>query len=155
MRIENVLDYAKANSWRQGENPARWRGHLSNILPARQKLEKKHYPAMAYNELPEFWQRLNGVDALAARALQLLILTASRTSEVLKATWDEFNLDQGLWIISAERMKAKRDHRIPLTSEAVAILEPLLENRISDFVFPGQSQTNHYHACLWICCCAG
>ncbi len=137
-RIEQVLDFAKAKEWREGENPARWRGHLSNILPARQKLTQGHHPAMVYSVLPAFWKDLNNKEALAARALQLLILTASRTSEILKATWDEFDLDDSLWVIPAERMKAKRDHRIPLTSEAVAILEPLFESRISDYVFPGQ-----------------
>jgi integrase len=93
---------------------------------------------MAYLDLPAFWKRLTGNEALAARALELLILTATRTSEVLKATWDEFDLDNGLWVIPAERMKAKRDHRIPLTSEAVVILKPLFENRTSEYVFPGQ-----------------
>ena len=137
-RIEQVLDFAKAKEWREGENPARWRGHLSNILPARQKLTRGHHPAMSYQDLPAFWKALSGKEALAASALLLLILTASRTSEVLKATWNEFDLDNCLWVIPAERMKEKRDHRIPLTSESVAILEPLLENRISDYVFPGQ-----------------
>jgi integrase len=137
-RIEEVLDFAKAKGWRDGENPARWRGHLANILPPRQKLTRGHHPAMAYSDLPAFWKRLNSMEALAARALELLILTATRTSEVLKATWDEFDLDKGLWVIPAERMKAKRDHRIPLTSEAVAILKPLFENRPSEYVFPGQ-----------------
>ncbi len=139
-RIEQVLDFAKAKEWREGENPARWRGHLSNILPQRQKLTHGHHAAMPYSDLPEFWQRLNGMEALAARALELLILTATRTSEVLKAQWSEIDLEARLWVIPAERMKAKRDHRIPLTDEAVAILEPLFENRISDYVFPGQKQ---------------
>ncbi len=137
-RIEEVLDFAKAREWREGENPARWRGHLAIILPNNQNVIKKHYPAMGYADLPEFWQRLNGMEALAPRALELLILTACRTSEVLKAPWSEFDLDGGLWVIPAERMKAKRDHRIPLTNEAVAILRPLQENKISDYVFPGQ-----------------
>jgi integrase len=138
MRMEGVLDFAKARGWREGDNPARWRGHLENILPARQKFTQGHHPAMAYSDLPEFWQQLNGKEALAARALELLILTASRTSEVLKAPWDEFDLDGGLWVIPAVRMKAKRGHRIPLTGEALAILKPLYEIRISKFVFPGQ-----------------
>ena len=128
-----------AKGWRDKENPARWRGHLANILPARQKLTQGHHPAMAYSDLPSFWRVLKEKEALAAKALQLLILTASRTSEVLKSTWNEFDLDNALWVIPAERMKAKRDHRIPLTSEALSILELLHENRISDFVFPGQN----------------
>jgi integrase len=138
MRLEALLDYAKARGWREGENPARWRGHLANILPPRKILTRGHHPAMAYSDLPAFWKRLNGMEALTARALELLILTATRTSEVLKSPWDEFDLDNGLWVIPAGRMKAKRDHRIPLTSEAVEILEPLFENKISEYVFPGR-----------------
>lgn len=140
MRIESVLDYAKAKGWREAGNPARWRGHLSNILPARQNHLKKHHPAMAYGELPAFIIRLRNAEALAARALDLLILTASRTSEVLKAEWGEFDLDNSLWVIPTERMKAKRDHRIPLTNDAMTILTPLYEHRISEYVFPGQRQ---------------
>jgi len=138
MRIESVLDYAKAKGWREADNPARWRGHLSNILPARQSHTKRHHPAMEYGDLPDFIVRLRGSEALAARALDLLILTASRTSEVLKAEWSEFNLNKAIWVIPAERMKAKRDHRIPLTDDALEILKPLYECRVSDFVFPGQ-----------------
>jgi integrase len=137
-RIEGVLDYAKAKNWREGDNPARWRGHLSKILPARQKLNHKHHAAMAYSELPGFWPRLNDMEALSARALELLILTAARTGEILYATWDEFDLDNALWVIPAVRMKAQRDHRVPLTNAALAILKPLYENRVSHFVFPGQ-----------------
>jgi len=138
MRIEAVLDYAKAKGLRQADNPARWRGHLSNILPARQPHLIKHHPAMEYADLPNFITRLRNAEALAARALDLLILTASRTSEILKAEWGEFDLDEALWVIPAERMKAKRDHRIPLTNDALQILRPLYENRISEYVFPGQ-----------------
>ena len=138
MRIESVLDYAKAKGWREADNPARWRGHLSNILPARNRLARAHHPAMEYGDLPVFMEKLRNVEALAARALDLLILTASRTSEVLKSRWSEIDLDKTLWVIPADRMKAKRDHRIPLTGEALAILGPLSENRVSEFVFPGR-----------------
>lgn len=137
MRIESVLDYAKTKGWRSGENPARWRGHLANTLPKRQKLDN-HYAAMNYADLPDFMVELRDREALAARALELLILTASRTSEVLKATWSEFDLDNALWVIPAERMKMKRAHRIPLTEDALVLLKPLYDNRVSDYVFPGQ-----------------
>ncbi len=138
MRMENVIDYGKAQGWRQGDNPGRWRGHLENILPRPQKLVQRHHAAMPYQELPVFMDRLAELKALAARALELLILTASRTSEILKAEWTEFDLEAGIWVIPAERMKAKRDHRIPLTEEALSILWPLSEACVSDFVFPGQ-----------------
>jgi integrase len=121
MRIESMLDYAKAKSWREADNPARWRGHLANILLARQNQVQNHYAAMAYADLPAFWQRLKNKEALAARVLEILILTASRTSEILKAPWDEFDLDGGLWVIPAECMTAKRDHRIPLTGEVFGL----------------------------------
>jgi len=103
MRIESVLDYAKAKGWREGEDPARWRGHLSNILPACQKLQRGHFAAMDYADLPTFIGKLRGLEALAARSLELLILTACRTSEVLNAEWSEFDLDAGIWSIPAIR----------------------------------------------------
>ncbi|MFK5980965.1 MAG: tyrosine-type recombinase/integrase [Rhizobiaceae bacterium] len=137
MRIESVLDYAKTKGWRSGENPARWKGHLANTLPKRQKLDN-HHAAMNHADLPEFMIDLRAREAIAAKALELLILTACRTSEVLKATWSEFDLDSALWMISSERMKMKRGHRIPLTEAALAVLKPLYDARISDYVFPGQ-----------------
>ena len=136
-RIESVLDYAKAKGWREGENPARWRGHLENILPRPNK-QKQNYAALPYSDVPAFFEALLEREALAAKALQLLILTATRTSEVLKATWDEFDLENALWTIPADRMKMKKDHRIPLTEQALEILRSLHELRVSEFVFPGQ-----------------
>jgi len=138
MRIERVLYYAKAQGWRDGENPARWRGHLENILPQRDRRLVKHHPAMRYADLPEFMLRLRATEALAARALELLILTASRTGEVLKAQWSEIDLEARVWCIPAERMKAKNEHRIPLSGAALAVVGPLHEMRVSDYVFPGQ-----------------
>ena len=138
MRLEAVLDYAKAKGWREGENPARWRGHLSNILPPRKRLTKGHHPAMPYREVPAFVERLNSSEAMAARALELLILTACRTSEVLKAQWDEIDLDAALWTVPAVRMKMKREHRVPLSDRALDLLKPLHDTRSSEFVFPGQ-----------------
>lgn len=138
MRFESVLDYAKAKGWREGENPARWRGHLSNILPPRQKLSRGHHQAMQYAEVPAFMESLQDRDAMSALALRFLILTAARTSEVLKAAWPEFDFDNTVWTVPAERMKARKEHRVPLTDDMLSILQPLYDNRISEYVFPGQ-----------------
>ena len=137
-RIERVLDFAKVRGWRTGENPALWRGNLKNVLPARQKLQRGHHAAMPYREVPEFMQRLRASGALAANALEFLILTAARSGEVLGAQWSEIDFERALWTVPAERMKAGKAHRVPLSDRAIAILRPLYEARISSFVFPGQ-----------------
>ena len=137
-RIERVLDYAKARGWRTGENPALWRGHLKNVLPARQKLTRGHHAAMPYGDVPAFMQRLRQSEAMAARALEFLVLTAARSGEVYGARWSEIDLDAGTWIVPAERMKAAKEHRVPLSERALAIVRKLNETRISEFVFPGQ-----------------
>ena len=137
-RIERVLNYAKTHGWRSGENPALWRGHLQNVLPARQKLTRGHHAAMPYRDVPAFVQELREKKAMSARALEILILTAARTGEVFGATWDEIDLEQGLWTIPAHRMKAGKEHRVPLSERALAILSSQHEGRISDYVFPGQ-----------------
>jgi integrase len=138
-RIERVLDYAKSKDYRSGENPARWRGHLKNILPPRQKLTRGHHAAMDYKELPAFMQRLKHSKALSARSLEVLILTAGRTSEVLKAQWGEIDLDEGLWVVPAERMKGKRVHRVPLSEQVLQIITPLYKTRTGEFLFPGSN----------------
>lgn len=135
-RIEKVLDYAKAKGWRSGDNPARWNGHLKNALPIRKKESVKHHEAMQYQSVPEFYQSLS--DAMAAKALQFLILTASRSNEVLGAMWDEFDLDAGVWTVPKTRMKARVEHRVPLVPQAIAIIEALKEIRTCDYVFFGQ-----------------
>lgn len=137
-RIERVLDFAKARGWRDGENPALWRGHLKAILPARQKLTRGHHAAMPYGDVPGFLAQLLERNAMAARGLGFLILTAARTGEVLGATWDEIDMQAGIWTIPACRMKAGREHRVPLSEPALAIVRTLSETRASDFVFPGQ-----------------
>lgn len=137
-RIERVLDYAKVRGWRTGENPALWRGHLKSILPARQKLTRGHHAAMPYRDLPAFMDQLPSKDAMAARALEFLILTAARSGEVLGATWGEMDLERGIWTVPATRMKAGKEHRVPLSERALAIVQALHETRTSDFVFPGQ-----------------
>ncbi|MCO6409053.1 tyrosine-type recombinase/integrase [Hoeflea alexandrii] len=139
-RMERVLDYAKARGWRTGENPALWRGHLKNILPARQKLTRGHHAAMPYKDVPAFIEPLPGKDAMAARGLEFLILTAARSGEVLGATWQEMDLENAVWTIPAKRMKSGKEHRVPLSPRALAIVKALHETRISDFVFPGQKQ---------------
>lgn len=122
-RIEAVLDWAKVNGFRDGENPARWRGHLNHLLPARSKVRRvKHHPALPYMEMPAFVAELRKRDGLAALALEFLMLTAARTGELLGASWDEFDLDNGVWTVSAERMKARREHRVPLSARAIEIL---------------------------------
>jgi integrase len=134
-RIEAVLDAAKVRKLRVGENPAAWRGNLSLLLPKPRKGPRRHQPAMAHTDLPHFIGRLRKREGLAARALELLIHTATRTSEVLQARWSEFDLDGALWVIPAGRMKAGKEHRVPLSECALKLLKSL--PRTSDFVFPG------------------
>ena len=122
-RIEVVLDYAKARGWRSGENCARWRGHISSMLPSRAKVQQvEHHAALPRHEIGGFMASLRAEGGLAARALELAILTGGRTSEVLEAPWGEINLDAAIWTIPPERMKAKREHRVPLSEPALALL---------------------------------
>ncbi|MEZ0170758.1 tyrosine-type recombinase/integrase [Microvirga sp. TS319] len=139
-RIERVLDAAKAKGHRAGENPARWRGHLDTLLAKRQKLQRGHHSAMPYDKVQAFMSDLASRNAVAALGLRFLILTAARSGEVLYARWDEFDLDAALWTVPAERMKAGRAHRVPLSEEALAIVRTLAENRVSDYVFPGHKR---------------
>ncbi|MGH6839948.1 MAG: tyrosine-type recombinase/integrase [Methylocella sp.] len=139
-RIEAVLDAARVAGHLPADrpNPARWKGHLEKILPAARKLSRGHHAAMPYTEVPAFVQSLRGQNGIAARALEFLILTAGRTGEVLGARWREIDLDAKVWTVPAERMKASREHRVPLSGPAVAILEKLALRKMGDFVFPGQ-----------------
>ncbi len=134
-RIEAVLDWAKVAGYRAGENPARWRGHLSHLL-ARKRRDVKHHAALPYAEIPAFLAALATRGSMAARCLEVTILTASRTGEVLGATWDEIDLKAAVWTVPARRMKGGKDHRVPLSARVVAILRGLAEHRESDFVFP-------------------
>jgi integrase len=139
-RIEAVLDWATARGYRTGENPARWRGHLDKLLPARSKVRKVvHHAAMPYSELPSFLAELREQAGVAARALEFTILTAARTGEIIGATWDEINLADNVWIVPAERMKAGKEHRVPLCARALAILNEMSAGRdpSEQFVFPG------------------
>lgn len=136
-RIERILDAAKAKGKRTGENPARWRGHLDNLLPKRSRLARGHHAAMAYDDVPAFVKDLRERDAIAARALEFLILTASRTGEVRGATWHELDLEREIWTVPAARMKAGRIHRVPLTGRVLDIARAMHQARENDFVFPG------------------
>jgi len=135
-RIESVLDWAKAHGYREGENPAVWKGNLDHLLPASVAAARTvHHPAMSIDEIAAFVDELRERDDLPARALVLLIMTAARTSEVLGAQWSEFDLASRLWTVPAERMKAGREHRVPLSDPAIAVVEGL--PRSGDLVFPG------------------
>ncbi|HYN00304.1 MAG TPA: site-specific integrase, partial [Aestuariivirgaceae bacterium] len=139
-RIENVLDAAKAKGFVTGENPARWRGHLKTLLPGRQRLTRGHHAALPYDNLPAFMADLRARQSTAALALELAILTATRTGEVLKAEWREFDLQKAIWTIPAVRMKAGQEHRVPLTARAVAILKSLPKLTRNDHVFAGNAK---------------
>jgi integrase len=138
-RIEAVLDAATARGQRSGENPARWRGHLQNLLPALSKVRRvQHHRALPYAQIGAFMAELREQDGLAALAMELLVLTATRTGEAIAARWSEIDLDAALWTLPAERTKAGRVHRIPLAPAVVALLRRLAKAKISEFVFPGR-----------------
>jgi integrase len=141
-RIEKVLDAAKAKGFRNGENPARWRGHLDHLLPRPSKLARGHHAAMPYEDIAAFIAKLQKREATAALALELCILTAARSGEVLGMQWPEIDLEKKLWTAPANRMKAGREHRVPLSPRAVAILRQLEKLKAGEFVFPGQQVRN-------------
>jgi integrase len=138
-RIEKVLDAAKAKGFREGENPARWRGHLDHLLPRPSKLSRGHHAAMPYEVVAVFIAKLREREATAALALEFCILTAARSGEVLGARWSEIDLDKKIWTVPANRMKAGREHRVPLSSRAIVILRKLQKLKTGEFVFPGQT----------------
>lgn len=135
--IEEVLNAAKARGMRTGENPAAWRGHLDHILERKRPAPVKHHAAMNRDALPGFMAGLRSRDATAARALEFQVLCASRPGEVHNATWDEFDLDGGVWTIPAAKMKGERIHRVPLSARAVEIVREMKEFATSEYVFPG------------------
>lgn len=137
-RIESVLDWAKARHLREGENPARWKGHLDKLLPARGKVAKvEHHAALPYTEIGAFIRDVQKLDGNGARALEFAILTAARTGEVVGAKWQEIDLDDGMWTIPAERMKAGKEHRVPLSSRAIEILQAMPREKGNPYVFIG------------------
>ena len=135
-RIEAVLNAAKAQGFRLGENPAAWRGHLAHLLPKRQRLARGHHAAMPYPEVPAFMERLRAVETIAAKALEFCILTAARSGEVYGCRWSE--IEGSIWKIPPHRMKAGREHRVPLSERALEIIEGLRATQTNEFVFPGQ-----------------
>ena len=137
-RIEKVLDAAKAKGLRDGENPARWRGHLDHLLPARQTLTRGHHEALPWEHVPEFIAALRQREGIAALALEFTILAAARSGEVRGARWEEFDMERAIWTIPAKRMKAGREHRVPLVPRAVEIIEIMSKLPRDVFVFPGQ-----------------
>jgi integrase len=139
-RIEKVLDAAKAKGFRTGENPARWRGHLDHLLPRPIKLTRGHHAALPYEDIASFIASLREREALAAKALELCILTAARSGEILGMRWSEVNLEKAIWTVPAHRMKAGREHRVPLSSRALAMLKTLNEVREGEFVFTGRDR---------------
>jgi integrase len=135
-RIEQVLDWATVHGYRQGENPARWRGHLDKLLPARRKTQRvEHHAALPYGEVGAFMKQLRTAPGIGARAFEFAILTASRTGEVIGARWSEIDKGAATWTIPGSRMKAGREHRIPLSDRCLKILAEMREHN-SDYVFP-------------------
>lgn len=137
-RIESVLDWARVRGFRDGENPARWRGHLDKMLSARAKVARvQHHAALPIDDVPAFMTSLRAQPGVAARGFEFCILTATRTGETIGARWNEIDLKAKLWIVPAERMKAGREHRVPLSNRAVDILSEMQKLPSADFVFPG------------------
>lgn len=137
-RIEQILDWARVSGHREGDNPARWRGHLDKLLPKRSAVARvRHHAALPYKDLPKFMARLVAQEGIAAQSLAFTILTAARTSETTGATHREFNLSDKLWIVPAARMKGGRAHRVPLSKEAAVIVRNMASISEQGFVFPG------------------
>ena len=136
-RVESVLDWARVQGLRTGENPARWRGHLDKLLPRPSKVQRAgNHAALDWREVGAFWAALTGVDGMGAAALRFAILTAARSGEVRGATWSEIDLQAGVWTVPAARMKAGREHRVPLSDAAIKLLEALPRLDGEDLLFP-------------------
>ena len=149
-RMEAVIARAKVLGLRSDQNPATWRGHLKEIYPSPSKVknakapsEERHHPALPYDKISDFMEALSKSSGIGARALEMCILCATRTTETLKAKWDEIDFDEGIWEIPARRMKSKKAHKIPLSKEAIALLRKAQETQISDYIFPNLSTGKH------------
>lgn len=138
MRIEAVLDHAKARGLRAGDNPAAWRGNLKHLLPSRQKLSRGHHAALGYKDVPAAMARLRASAGVSARAVEFLALTAARSGEGRHAVWPEIDFKERLWVVPPERMKAGKEHRVPLTDRAIEILEAMKQRATSDLIFGGE-----------------
>lgn len=137
-RIELVLDYAKARHWRQGDNPARWKGHIGNLLPKRRAVRPTvHHAAVPWPELPTLWAEVGNREDIPTQALRFTMLAAVRTNEARGARWDEFDLHHKVWTVPAARMKGGREFRVPLTAPALRILDQLAALRQGEYLFPG------------------
>jgi integrase len=137
-RIESIIDWATARGYRRGENPARWRGHLENLLPRKSKLRTiQHHVALPYRDIASFLTELRQEKGIAVRALEFAILTAARAGEFAGARWDEINMAERIWIVPARRMKAGKEHRVPLSHSAMAIIEEMAAIPQGEYVFPG------------------
>jgi integrase len=139
-RLEAILAWARSRGYRDGENPARWKGHLDTLLPAKSRVRRvEHHAALPYSEVASFLAELRQQEGVAARLLEFTILTCTRTGEALGARWSEIDLGRSLWVIPPDRMKARREHRVPLSARALAILNEMdsLRHEEGDFVFPG------------------
>lgn len=144
-RIESILDWATTKNLRTGENPARWKGHLDNLLPARSKLARvQHHPALPWSEMADFMAALRKQVGVSARALEFAILTAARSGEVRGMVWTEVDFSTGMWVVPADRMKAEKEHRVPLTERALQVLRFAKEATAlmnTQLVFPGTTFT--------------
>ncbi|HVI15341.1 MAG TPA: integrase arm-type DNA-binding domain-containing protein [Pseudolabrys sp.] len=141
--IESVLAWATVRQFRSGDNPARWTNHLEELLPSRREiLPVEHFAALAYRDVPGLIAKLRERSGIVGRALEFLILTASRSGEVLGARWDEIGLAERVWTVPAERMKSRREHRVPLCDRALAILNEMKLYRRNGFVFPSERREN-------------
>ncbi|MBZ0163277.1 MAG: tyrosine-type recombinase/integrase [Notoacmeibacter sp.] len=136
-RIQAVIDYGIAHGWRTTDNPARWKGLLDKVMPKRQKLTRGHHAALAYADAPKMMARLQESTGTAARAVEFLCLTAARSGEVRGATFSEIDLEAHTWTVPAERMKASREHVVPLTDRAVAIVKAMQQRATGELVFGG------------------
>jgi integrase len=137
LRLERALDWARAKGHRSGENPARWRGHLRDLLPRRIQ-QRQHFAAVPFDELPNLMQQVRAVDGFAP---EFTVLTACRTKEVLQARWEEFDIEARVWGVPKSRMKSRREHIVPLSDRAVAIIREL--PRMGEFVFAGRHRDEH------------
>jgi integrase len=145
-RLEKIIDWATVRGFRKGENPARWKGNLEALLPAPGKVQKRaHFPAMAYKQMADFMPKLQAMGGTAARAVEFLILTATRSGEVRGARWEEVDLKEKVWTIPAERMKMKKEHRIPLSDAAIKVLQKMVPQE-AGLIFQGREKNGEVQA---------
>jgi integrase len=146
-RIESVLGWATVHHYRTGDNPARWKGLLEHALPARARVAKvQHHAALPYAQASSFMEKVSQDTRIGARCLEFITLTAARVGEAVEATWNEIDLETRVWTIPAGRMKADKEHKVPLSDAAVAILKDMLAIRHSDYIFPGKRSARHVGA---------